>query len=333
MRHPSGSALLAFSERRRAENEKRGATDCAHGLKGRGAILIRVNSWPALRWSWFLPYDANLVTTQRYKLTIAYRGTHYHGWQTQGVNPTWKGETPPAGHGIPTIQEKLRRAIEDVVRHEVALVGSSRTDAGVHAKGQVAHFDTGKTQIPIEALRQSVNARLPGDILIRRLEQVADSFDAIRSTISKRYQYVIWNAPDRPPFFNDLVWHRWFKLDLDAMQAAAAHFIGEHDLASFAKPGHGRDNTIRTVHDCSISYRQHRLVIGVEGSGFLWHTVRIIVGTVLDVGLRRRSAESILETIAAKDRTAAGPTAPPQGLYLQWIRSRTTADARADAVE
>ena len=261
------------------------------------------------------------VPTQRYKLTLAYRGTHYHGWQAQGVNPTWKGPTPPEGHGIPTIQEKVRRAIEDVVHHEVSLVGSSRTDAGVHAKGQVAHFDTDKTQIPIEALRQSVNARLPGDILIHRIDAVSDSFDAIRSTISKRYQYVIWHAPDRPPFFNDLVWHRWFKLDIDTMQSAAVHFIGQHDFASFAKPGHGRESTIRTLQDCCISYRAPKLVIGIEGSGFLWHMVRIIVGTLLEVGLKRVPADSIAQIIAAKNRTAAGPTAPPQGLYLQWIRS------------
>ncbi len=227
---------------------------------------------------------------------------------------------PPEGHGIPTIQEKLRRAIEDVVRHEVTLVGSSRTDAGVHAKGQVAHFDTDKTQIPIEALRQSVNAKLPGNILVHKIEPVPESFDAIRSTISKRYQYSIWNAPDRSPFLNDLAWHRWFKLDIDAMRTAAKHLIGEHDFASFAKPGHGRENTIRTVHDCSVTFRQPRLVIGVEGSGFLWHMVRIIVGTLLEVGLKRTAPEELPEIIAAKDRTAAGPTAPPQGLYLQWIR-------------
>ncbi len=268
---------------------------------------------------------AEIVPIQRYKLTVAYRGTHYHGWQTQGVNPTWKGPTPPEGHGIPTIQEKLRRAIEDVVRHEVTLVGSSRTDAGVHAKGQVAHFDTDKIQIPIEALRQSVNARLPGDILIRRVAAVDDSFDAIRSTLSKRYQYVIWHSPDRPPFINELVWHRWFKLDIEAMQRAAVNLMGEHDFASFAKPGHGRENTIRTVHDCSVSYRSPRLIVGVEGSGFLWHMVRIIVGTLLEVGLGRTRPEEIAEMIQAKDRSAAGPTAPPQGLYLQWIRTGESA--------
>jgi tRNA pseudouridine38-40 synthase len=261
------------------------------------------------------------VPTQRYKLTVAYRGTHYHGWQTQGVNPTWKGPTPPEGHGIPTIQEKLRRALEDVVRHEVTLVGSSRTDAGVHAKGQVAHFDTDKTQIPIEALRQSVNAKLPGDILIRKVEPVPDSFDAIRSTISKRYQYIIWNVPDRSPFLNDLAWHRWFKLDIQAMQQAAAHLIGEHDFASFAKPGHGRENTLRTIHACSVTSRSPRLIVGVEGSGFLWHMVRIIVGTLLEVGLHRIVPQQIPQILAAKDRATAGPTAPPQGLYLQWIKS------------
>lgn len=273
------------------------------------------------------------VPTQRYKLTIAYRGTRYHGWQTQGVYANWKGEPPPVGEGIPTVQEKLRRALETVVRHDVALVGSSRTDAGVHAKGQVAHFDTDKTQIPIEKLRQSVNARLPGDILLRKIEPVPDTFHAIRSTIRKRYQYVIWHAPDRPPFFNDLIWHRRFPLDVQAMQTAAAHLVGEHDFTTFAKPGHGRQTTVRTIHDCSISYRAPRLIVGIEGSGFLWHMVRIIVGTLVEVGLKRIAAESIPRILAAKDRTLSGPTAPPYGLFLQWIQSCDAGEQNVSNVE
>jgi len=274
------------------------------------------------------------VSTQRYKLTIAYRGTNYYGWQTQGVNPTWKGPMPPQGQGIPTIQEILKRSIEKVVLHKVALVGSSRTDTGVHAKGQVAHFDTDKTMIPIDKLRQAVNAKLPGDILVRAIEPADEYFDAIRSTVRKRYQYVIWNAPDRSPFFNDLYWHRWQTLDIAAMQSAAAQFVGTHDFASFAKPGHGRANTVRTVFDCSVSYRVPRLVIGVEGNGFLWNMVRIIVGTLMEVGQGRVPTEAMTEMIAAKDRTAAGLTAPPQGLYLQWIQTadRSNATAKSDEI-
>jgi tRNA pseudouridine38-40 synthase len=257
----------------------------------------------------------------RYKLTIAYRGTHYHGWQTQLPTITWKGPTPPEGQGIPTIQEKLRLALMSVVRHDVAVVGSSRTDAGVHAKGQIAHFDTDKTQIPIEALRQSVNARLPDDIVIRAIEPVPDSFDAISSTTSKRYQYAIWHAPDRPALFPDLVWHRWQRIDIDAIRAAAGYFEGEHDFASFARPGHGRENTVRTVHACTIAHRAPRLVVGVEGSGFLWQMIRIMVGTLVEVGLGRYGPDTIRHMLGARDRQAAGPTAPPQGLYLQWIRT------------
>jgi tRNA pseudouridine38-40 synthase len=262
-----------------------------------------------------------LEPTQRYKLTLAYRGTRYHGWQTQGVHPNWKGEIPPDGEGIPTVQEKLKRCIESVVNHPITLVGSSRTDAGVHAKGQVAHFDTDKLQIPPEKIRLAVNARLPGDILIREIEPVPDTFHAIRSTICKRYQYVIWHAKDRPPFFNDLIWHRWFDLDIPAMQAAAAHLVGQHDFASFAKPGHGRDTTVRTVFDCSVSYRAPKLIVGVEGSGFLWHMVRIIVGTLVEVGMKKIDPDSIPEILKAADRKAAGSTAPPYGLYLHWIKT------------
>jgi tRNA pseudouridine38-40 synthase len=255
----------------------------------------------------------------RYKITIAYRGTHYHGWQTQAMNPTWTGPTPPEGQGIPTIQEKLTRAVAAVVAHPVIISGSSRTDTGVHAKGQVAHFDTDKSQIPIEALRQSINAKLPGDILVRRIEAVSDAFEAVSSTRSKRYQYLIWNQPDRPPFFHDLVWHRWQNLNLDAMTAAAKLLEGQHDFTSFARPGHGRLNTVRTIHSCTVSRRGPRIVIGVEGSGFLWNMVRIIVGTLVEVGTGRTDPDEISQMLAAKDRKAAGPTAPAHGLYLQWI--------------
>src|SRR5436190_19190032 len=170
---------------------------------------------------------------QRYKLTIAYRGTRYHGWQTQPALPTWKGDVPPEGQGIPTIQETLARALMEIVRHPINLVGSSRTDSGVHAKGQVAHFDTDQEQIPPLGLRRAINAALPDDIVIRDVEAVPSSFDAISSTISKRYQYLIWNAEERPPFFCDLAWYRWQPLDVGPMAEAGAQFIGEKDFASF----------------------------------------------------------------------------------------------------
>lgn len=263
------------------------------------------------------------MPTQRYMLTIAYRGTHYHGWQFQSANPhTWKGPWPPESQGIPTVQEIIARHLGKVVGHPVTLVGSSRTDAGVHAKGQVAHFDTDSVQIPPAGMRLAVNAQLPDDILVREIEPVPQSFDAISSTISKRYQYFIWNAPDRAPFFADLAWHRRHILDIDAMSAAAAQLVGEHDFACFARPAHGRENSIRTIFGCSVAKRGQRVVIGVEGSGFLWNMVRIIAGTLIDVGMGRFQPEEIPAMLAARDRRAAGGTAPPHGLFLQWVRLR-----------
>jgi tRNA pseudouridine38-40 synthase len=258
---------------------------------------------------------------QRYKLIVAYRGTRYHGWQRQPMVPSYKGDVPKPGEGIPTIQETLGRAMMTVLKHRLKLSGSSRTDSGVHAKGQLIHFDTDQTQIPIEGMRQAVNARLPDDILVRSIEPVERSFDAVRSTIGKRYQYAIWNAIDRPLFFADLAWHRWQPLDVAAMIRAAEVLVGEHDFASFCKPGHGRSSTVRTLRACEVSQRGPRLVIGVEGSGFLWQMVRIIVGTLVEVGMGRRNESEMSEMLAAKDRRAAGPTAPPHGLYLQWIRT------------
>lgn len=260
------------------------------------------------------------MPSQRYKLTLAYRGTHYHGWQEQPWIDSYKGEKPADGGGIPTIQETVTRAVQAVVQHPVTICGSSRTDAGVHAKGQVAHFDTHQVQIPVEGLRRAINSRLPDDILIRSLEPVPDTFDAITSTVSKRYQYFIWNAEDRPVFFPELAWHRWQSLDLDAMHHAARHFVGQHDFASFARPGHGRDNTIRTVLDCSVSRRGPMLVVGIEGTGFLWNMVRILVGTLVEVGLGRHAPDDIPRMLAARDRQAAGATAPAHGLYLHWIK-------------
>ena len=262
------------------------------------------------------------MPTQRYKLTIAYRGTRYHGWQAQAASDTYTGDPPPAGEGIPTVQESLQRALGQVVGHPVTLSGSSRTDAGVHAKGQVAHFDTPAVQIPQEGLRRAVNSRLPPDILIRTIEPVPDAFDAIRSTDTKRYQFFVWNDKDRPVFFSDLAWHRWQYLDVPKMARAAAHFVGTHDFVSFARPGHMRDSTVRTVHACDVSWRRPKLVIGVEGSGFLWNMVRIMVGTLVEVGLGRHEPDAVRDMLLARDRRAAGPTAPPHGLYLQWIRFR-----------
>ena len=258
---------------------------------------------------------------QRYKVTVAYRGTAYHGWQKQLANEFYKGPPPTGGMiGIPTIQELLALAIMQVVKHPINLVGSSRTDSGVHAKGQVAHFDTEMVQIPAFGLKRAINSRLPDDIDVLNIEPVPEGFDAILSTTSKRYQYFIWNTLKKPVFQTDLCWHRFLKLDVAAMQEAAKHFLGTHDFKSFTKPGHGREHTIRTVYECSIIFRDPRLVIGIEGSGFLWNMVRIMVGTLVQVGMHQFTPDDVKNILQAKDRREAGYTAPAEGLYLQWIK-------------
>ncbi len=264
----------------------------------------------------------------RYKLVISYRGTHYHGWQKQGVYANYKGPTPKPGHGIPTIQEIVSRALGEVLGHPVRLVGSSRTDTGVHAKGQLAHLDTDQVQIPPDGLKRATNCQIPDDILIRSIEPADPEWDAIGSTISKRYQYAIWNEEDRNPLYSDLVWHRRLPLDFQAMQAATKHFVGTHNFASFAKPGHHRGSTVRTVLACDISRRGPLIVMAVEGTGFLWNMVRIIVGTVAQVGLGLFAPDDIRDMLAAKDRRKGGATAPPHGLYLQWIKTARRGDKR-----
>lgn len=260
------------------------------------------------------------IAAQRLKLTIAYRGTRYHGWQTQAVPPNWKGPRPTDGTGLPSVQETVNLALREVLRHPVSCVGSSRTDGGVHAKGQVAHVDTMHAQIPADGLRRAINHQLPEDIIVRAIERVPRTFDAIFATVNKRYQYAIWNHPERPVFGGDLYFHRWRPLDVEAMRAAAAHLVGTHDFSSFCKPGHGRETTVRTVFDLDVSRRGPMIVIGVEGSGFLWNQVRIMAGTLVEVGEGTYKPEQMPAILSACDRRRAGKTAPPHGLYLQWVK-------------
>lgn len=263
----------------------------------------------------------------RYKFVVAYRGTRFHGWQSQTTSSTWKGEQPEGGI-LRTVQGVLNDAFGEVLGHPLKVVGSSRTDAGVHAKGQVGHLDTTATQIPLEGLRRAVNSRLPGDVVIHSIEHVSPRFDAISCAMHKRYQYVVWNTDDRPIFMEDLAFHRWQPLNVEAMREAAAAFVGTQDFASFARPGHGRDTTVRTVTGCEVSRRGKLLVIGVSGRGFLWNQVRIMAGTLIEVGLGRFAAGDVAKMIEAKDRRAAGQTAPAHGLYLQWIEHCATRDDR-----
>ena len=260
-----------------------------------------------------MPAVSESPPSLRYKLTLAYRGTAYHGWQRQ---------LPPGGAELPTVQNVLRLALQRVVGHPVTVQGSSRTDSGVHALGQVAHFDTIRTAIAPDKIVQAANARLPIDVRINSCEAAGPEFDAIRSTLEKAYRYVVHNAPLKDPFRGDLVFHVPRPLDVPAMQAAAAALVGTHDFASFAKPGHGRETTVRTVLSALVERRGEDVVLEFTGKGFLWHQVRIMSGTLIEIGLGRRPASSAAEMLAARDRLQSGPTAAAHGLYLLWVKTR-----------
>ena len=259
---------------------------------------------------WKFPFHE--LVLKRYKLTIAYDGTAYCGWQRQ-VDPT------------PTVQRTVELAAGVIVSHPVTVLGSSRTDTGVHALGQVAAMNV-ETNLDVERLRRAINSRLPEDILIRKLEEVPATFD-VRTAVRKRYRFLIWSDQDRPLFYRHYVYHFYRPLDLAGMRAACAHFVGTHDFEAFKGQADERDNTIRTIFSCAIhrsrghtGERDPLIIFSVEGSGFLYHMVRTMAGTVLQVGTGHWDAARIPEILASRDRQNAGPCLPAQGLHLQWIR-------------
>ena len=252
------------------------------------------------------------ATPIRYRLTVAYRGTAYHGWQRQ---------IPPGGEELATVQNALRLALQRVVGHPVVVTGASRTDAGVHAAGQAATFDTIRGQIPPERLMLAVNAKLPADVAVAGIERVPGDFDVIGDTVEKAYRYSIHNGPRKDVFAADLALHLTHpRLDVEAMDEAARHVVGTRDFASLCKPGHGRESTVRTITRCGVTRDGDRVAIEVAGDGFLWNQVRILAGTLTKIGTGHLSPGDVPALLAAKDRQAAGPTAPAHGLCLLWVR-------------
>lgn len=262
----------------------------------------------------------------RHKLTLAYDGTEFHGWQKQ---------TGLDGRPLRTVQGVLELAVRRVVREPVLVVGASRTDAGVHAVGQVAAFTTtGPGQVPLERMPLAINSELPGDVQVMRAETVRDEFDPISDASSKGYAYRIVHGrshPDRPDsdtrdtrimVFDRRRVHRCYHaLDARAMSVAAAHLVGEHDFIGFAHAAHGRESTVRRVLRCDvIEERDDELRIEVAGTGFLYNMVRIIAGTLVEVGRGRIAADTMPDVIASRDRRRAGQTLTPEGLCLMWVR-------------
>ncbi len=248
------------------------------------------------------------------KLVLAYDGTAFHGWQRQA--------------GLRTVQAELEQALQRVLRHPLAVHGASRTDAGVHARGQVATVLT-ETSIPVENVRRAVGHRLPEDLAIVHAAEAPREFHPARDARGKLYRYRIFNRRARPApgLVQPYVWHVWYALDLDRLQAAAAALVGTHDFAGFASAGSPRASTVRTIRRLEVLRRYDEVVLDVEGDGFLYNQVRNIVGTLVEVGRGHWPVERMREVLTTCDRRRAGPTAPPQGLCLQWVQYGAVEDA------
>ncbi len=279
-----------------------------------------------------------------YKLVLAYDGTRYAGWQRQ----------PEAI----AVQNVLDEALARVTGEQVRTTGSSRTDSGVHAFGQLVSLTLAK-EIVGDTLRRALNAVLPDDVLVRSAEIVRDDFDAIRATRRKRYRYLVRDGRAKGLFDRPYCWHVRHPLDAAAMHAAAQTLVGEHDFASFQSVGSERQSTVRTIYELSVSRGGlgmlslplptvrpgestskkeigaqladgELIAIEVEGNGFLYNMVRAIAGTLVEVGRGKRDESWPAEVLAACDRSAAGPTAPAHGLFLLHIE-HVDADDSASA--
>ncbi len=243
---------------------------------------------------------------RRLRLDLEYEGTRYHGWQIQ----------PNAL----TVQACVERALRTVLNESCRVVGAGRTDAGVHALGQVAHFETTRA-IAAPALQRALNSLLPADIAVREVREVPETFHARKSAVRKRYVYWIWNDPRKSALWERFCWHVPVPLDLPAMSAAASHLAGRHDFSSFQASGcESRDNPVREIDLLRVEPLQGPFVrIAVEAASFLRHMVRNLVGTLVEVGLGRTGADEVRSILDARDRRRAGRTAPGRGLFLEWV--------------
>ena len=234
-------------------------------------------------------------------LKLKYMGTNYHGWQVQ------KTQT--------SVAETLEKALSSVVCHPVKVVGAGRTDAGVHAQCYVANFHT-TSSIPCERLPLAVNTRLPEDIVVFKATEVSDGFNAIGSCIKKEYTYRIFNSRIRDPFYVNRVWFYPRRLDEQVMDRAAKQFVGTHDFRAVRSVGTETRTTVRTVHYCDVTRDGDVIELKVCADGFLYNMVRAIVGTCVYAAEGKLSPDDIPAILASGNRTLAGPTAPPDGLYM-----------------
>ena len=238
------------------------------------------------------------------KLTIEYDGSQYHGWQIQAEGAT--------------VQGVLQRAVSVFTGTQTRITGSGRTDAGVHALGQVANFFC-DPHTPVHKMERALNALTPPDVSVRDIEIVPDCFDARRDARSRLYEYRILNRPSPSPFEAKYAWHVHDRLDVPAIQHAITCLQGEHDFSSFRAAGCDAAQPTRIVYHTAFTSRGDLLIFSIEATAFLRHMVRNIVGTLVEVGRKQRDPQSFADLLGARDRTKAGPKAPAQGLFLMKV--------------
>ena len=238
---------------------------------------------------------------KRVKLVVSYDGTAYGGSQRQ--------------KNTRTIQQTLEEALRRVLKEKTWLSFAGRTDAGVHAEGQVATFTTHR-KIPLQGLRRALNAMLPKDIVVRSVAEVPVSFHPRFRPSLKEYRYTIWNHPVPTPFLREYTFHVPHPLNLAAMRKAARLLVGKHDFKSFQASDKKKRSSVRTLRRLSVRRKGPLIQMSFQGNGFVYHMVRNIVGTLLDVGRNRSAPEEIFRILSQRDRRLAGPTAPAKGLCL-----------------
>ena len=235
------------------------------------------------------------------KLTIEYDGKDFNGWQKQPNKLNIQGE--------------IERAIKEITGEEVDLTASGRTDAGVHSLGQIANFKT-NSNIPVDKFPIALNTKLKRSIRILDAEEVDDRFHSRYNCKQKTYRYVINNSENGTAIYRNLEYNYSQKLDVEKMNEAAKYFLGEHDFKGFKASGTSSKSSVRTIYEAKVYKEINKVIIELTVNGFLYNMVRIISGTLLDVGIGKINPEEIKEIIKSQDRERAGKTLPPQGLYL-----------------
>ncbi len=238
---------------------------------------------------------------KRVMLTVAYDGTNYHGWQLQP--------------NVITVESVLNEKLSELFHEEIKVIGASRTDTGVHALGNIAVFDT-QARMPAEKVSYALNQRLPDDIRIQKSEEVPLDFHPRHQNSRKTYEYKILNREFPQPIYRLYAHFTYVPLNIERMQKAADFLVGEHDFKSFCSVNTVAETTVRTIYEIKVEQQDEMITIRVTGSGFLYNMVRIIAGTLMEVGRGNLEPQDMTEILDALDRTHAGPTAPACGLTL-----------------